>query len=267
MKSLLLCIVLGVFGSAAGAGIPITVESIAGVFNSRMGGCVFMDCSSNEAVRYNPAVTAERLTPCSTFKIWNTLLGLELKLIASPDEPFWTWDGEARSIADWNRDLSLKEALRVSCVPAFQGLARNIGPERMQAWIDTLGYGDRDISAGIDIFWLPRESKKSIQISPDEQAALIRNLLKGSLPVSEHSRTVLAEMLTVSTTPVGTLYGKTGTGPLLGVEPAVNIGWFVGSVQSGTRLISFACLLKGENVMGKDAKAIVETILTRNGLL
>ena len=48
----------------------------------------------------------------------------------------------------------------------FQELARKLGAGRMQEWIDTIGYGDRDTSAGVDLFWLPAPGHKSILISP-----------------------------------------------------------------------------------------------------
>ena len=115
------------------------------------------------------------MAPCSTFKIWNTLIGIESGIISSPDQPFYQWDGEKRSISAWNRDLTLREAFQASCVPAFQNLARQIESERMQYWLDRIEYGDRDTSAGIDVFWLPSKGRKTILISPTEQAQLVKS--------------------------------------------------------------------------------------------
>lgn len=215
-------------------------------------------CSSGECVRFNPVGCSEKLPPCSTFKIWNTLIALENGLIASPGDPFYKWDGEIRSIPDWNRDLNLKEAFRVSCVPAFQDLARKIGPERMKDWIGKIGYGDQDISAGIDVFWLPAAGRKTILISPEEQARLIVSLVTGKLPFSGKSLSVLKEIMIVKKTDHGILYGKTGS--------AVNdsgryvMGWFVGYVENNGETYAFSCAVKGENLMGKDARSIVENI-------
>jgi beta-lactamase class D len=89
-------------------------------------------------------------------------------LIEGPDDPWYQWDGVHRDIDGWNQDLTLRKAFRVSAVPAFQILARQIGPERMQKYIDQMEYGSKDISAGVDIFWLPRPEKISIMISADE---------------------------------------------------------------------------------------------------
>ena len=61
----------------------------------------------------------------------------------------------------------------MSCVPAFQALAHRIGPQTMQRWLDRLGYGDRDLSAGIDVFWLPAPGRKTLLISPYESVDLV----------------------------------------------------------------------------------------------
>lgn len=226
-----------------------------------------MDCLSDEIIRYNPNEMKMPITPCSTFKIWNTLIGLESNLISSPDEPFYTWDKEKRAISDWNRNLSLKEAFSVSCVPAFQNLARKIGPEIMQKWMNTIQYGNCDISSGVDDFWLPRDNKKAIKISPEEQAMLIRKLITGQLPFSKKSQKILKEVMVVTKTSKGTFYGKTGSGRDLDGNPARNVGWFVGYVESGRKIISFSCVVKGNKLSGKDSKRIVETILKKNDLL
>lgn len=268
MKSLIyMTAFLSILSFSAAAEISIAEKSIRDAFANRNGGCVFMDCKSDSIIRYNPSETVKRITPCSSFKIWNTLIGLECNIITSPNEPFYKWDGEKRSIPDWNKDLTLKDAFSVSCVPAFQNLARRIGAENMQKWIDTIHYGDCDISSGTDIFWLPKENKKSIKISPEEQANLIRRLVTGQLPFSKKSQMVLKEIMTVSATSDGTIYGKTGTGTDIDGNPKQNIGWFVGYAESGSKTYSFACIVRGENLMGKDARNIVETILKQNGLL
>ena len=54
----------------------------------------------------------ERMAPCSTFKIWNALIGLESGIIASADEAFYRWDGQTRAIPAWNKNLTLKEAFQ-----------------------------------------------------------------------------------------------------------------------------------------------------------
>lgn len=228
--------------------------------------CVFVDCNSGEIITPDSAVINVRYTPCSTFKIWNTLIGAECRIVKSADDPFYTWDSIPRFLPAWNKNLTLKEAFQVSCVPAFQALARKIGNERMGKWISILNYGDKDISSGIDDFWLPREGKKSITISPLEQAHLIRNLVKGELPFNQKAQSILKEIMVIAATSKGICYGKTGSGANLNGHEKQSIGWFVGYVTGGKRTYSFACLVKGEQVSGKDAKGIIEAVLRKSGL-
>ncbi len=234
-------------------------------FGGLAGALVVIECSSGHTTTYRPDVADTRLPPCSTFKIVNALIGLETGIIASPDEQFYQWDGVERSIPAWNRDLTLREAFQASCVPAFQNLARQIGPERMQSWIDKFGYGNHDISAGIDVFWLPSKGRNTILISPTEQARLMQRIVAGEVPFSKQSLAVLKELMFIKETGKGLLYGKTGSGT--DEQGTFVLGWFVGYVESKGKTYVFACAAQGDNVMSKDARAIVESFLKEQGLL
>lgn len=240
-------------------------STIGEVFADREGAFVLIECSSGIVTTFNPQLASKPFPPCSTFKIWNALIGLENHVIASPDESFYHWDGIERSFPSWNKDLTLKEAFQVSCVPAFQNLARQIGQEQMQRWIDQIGYGNRDISAGIDVFWLPSNGRNTILITPTQQAELMRKVVVGDLPFSQTSLSVLREMMFIRKTGRGTLYGKTGSGT--DDRGTFVLGWFVGYVVSNGQTHTFAFIAEGENVMGKDVRAMGETILERQGLL
>jgi len=225
---------------------------------------VIYNRSSGTAINVNPAISYRRLPPCSTFKIYNTLIGLELGLLKRADESWYKWDGVHRDIDGWNHDLTLREAFRVSAVPAFQILARHIGPERMKEYIDRINYGTKDISSGVDTFWLPIPGKSSIVISADEQVALLNKLLDGVLPFSEKNISILRDIMQVTETEKGTLYGKTGSG----TDSNGQVGWFVGFLESKGTTYIFACnITGGENPSGKVARAIVENVLKSQGIL
>lgn len=251
--------------AACGQTLTVPESVVSGAFAGRKGALVLIDCASDATSDFRPEASSEKLAPCSTFKIWNTLIGIETGVIKSADEAFYKWDGETRAIPEWNKDLTLKEAFQASCVPAFQNLARRIGSVRMQGWLDRIGYGDRNMSAGADAFWLPAKGRKTILITPGEQARLMCRLVTGKLPFSEHSLTVLREVMTCRKTDRGVLYGKTGSGA--DDNGTYNLGWFVGFVESGGRTQAFACAVKGEGVQGRDARAIVERVLEARGLL
>lgn len=244
---------------------PIPEAVVESAFAGGTGTLVLIDCASDTILMFYPEMASEKLPPCSTFKIWNTLIGLEEGVLSAPEEIFYHWDGETRFIPEWNRDLTLKEAFQASCVPAFQNLARKIGPQQMQFWIDRMGYGDRDLSAGIDVFWLPAPGRKTLLISPEEQAKLICRLISGKLPFSGKSQSVLKKLMTLQKTERGILYGKTGSGTQIAGK--FDLGWFVGYVESHGKTYAFACAIQGDGMTGKKARALVETILTKQGLL
>ena len=243
----------------------ISESLVRKAFSGRQGAFVLIECSSGAVTTFHPRMAEKPLPPCSTFKVWNALIGLESGIISSPDEAFYQWDGVKRAFPAWNRDLTVKQAFQASCVPAFQNLARRIGPVRMQTWIDRIGYGDQDISAGIDVFWLPAKDRRTILISPAQQAELMRKLVTGQLPFSRASLSVLRKIMRTRKTDRGILYGKTGSGA--NNTGTFVLGWFVGYVTSNGRTYAFACTVQGENAMGKDARTVVETILEKQRLL
>ena len=96
--------------------------------------------------------------PASTFKIVNSLIGLQTGIIDN-DSMVIKWDGKVRRVPEWNQDLSMDRAFRVSAVPYFQEVARRIGKDTMQQWLDTLHYGTTAIKTKIDTFWLDNSLK------------------------------------------------------------------------------------------------------------
>jgi len=191
-------------------------------------------------------------------------MGFELGLIKDPDAPWYKWDGVHRDIDDWNRDLTLSEAFLVSAVPAYQILALQIGAEKMKKYIDQIDYGSKDISPGIDIFWLPKPGRTSITISADEQVALLNRLLDGKLPFAEKNVAALKDVMKATATEKGTLYGKTGSGTSVDGE----LGWYVGFLESNGTTYVFACnITGGEDPSGKSARSIVENVFRSQGLL
>jgi beta-lactamase class D len=253
----------GAIGIAMSA--PLPLAPIQKAMKDRRGAFVIIDCASGEITDFDPKASAEKLPPCSTFKIWNALLGLEEGILSSPEQPFYQWDGVNRDIAAWNKDLNLRDAFQASCVPAFQNLADRLGADRMNRWLDTIGYGDKNTSAGLDVFWLPAPDRRTILISPREQAALLHKLVSGKLPIKTTSLQTLKHLMRVRETPAATLYGKTGSGTLS--ADGTQLGWFVGFVESCERCFAFAAAVQGTDAGGAETRSLVETILLDLNLL
>src|SRR5262245_59178907 len=64
---------------------------------------VLLDLKAGTALRYNAEQCAKRLPPCSTFKIPNSMIGLETGVIRDLDHVF-RWDGKKRWREAWNQD-------------------------------------------------------------------------------------------------------------------------------------------------------------------
>jgi beta-lactamase class D len=186
------------------------------------------------ALRLHPERAAERLPPCSTFKIPNSLIALTAGAVSRNNNRI-AWNPERDPKQEWwpegwDQDQDMPSALRRSAVWYYRELARRIGAERMQAQLDRMDYGNRDISGGIDRFWL----SSSLTISADEQVDFLGRLATGGLGfLPEHERYVAdALVMERGTEPGGAwrLVAKTGSCTLAG-DPARWVGWLVGWIE------------------------------------
>ena len=164
--------------------------------------------------------------PASTFKIVNALIGLQTGKISN-DSMVIKWDGIKRTRDEWNQDLNMYNAFRVSAVPYFQEVARRIGKDTMQLWLDSLRYGSQKIKTTIDSFWLDN----SLKIKPDEELGLIKRLYFHQLPFfKSYQETVKKAMLFENNTNYRLGY-KTGWGFR---ENGHALGWVVGWVEENS---------------------------------
>jgi beta-lactamase class D len=178
--------------------------------------------------------SGEAKLPASTFKIPNSLIALETGVVADPDKDVFKWDGVTRSIEAWNKDHTMRSAIAVSAVPVYQEIARRIGQERMQKYVDLFDYGNRDIGGGIDQFWLTG----NLRIDPIQQVDFVDRLRRGVLPVSQRSQDQVRDILPVTKVGDATIHAKSG---LLGAEAGKpSLGWLVGWAEKGAEQTVFA---------------------------
>jgi len=199
--------------------------------------------------------------PASTFKIINSLIGLQTGKIVN-DSMIIKWDGQDRSRAECNADLSMYQAFRLSCPAWYQEAARRIGRDTMQQFLDTLAYGNKKISA-IDTFWLDN----SLKIRPDEQLGLVKELYFNKLPFFRtHQETVKKAMLWENNSNYSLSY-KTGWGV---TEKGTHLAWVVGWIEENKHpyffVLNFETLQKGVNVVATREK-ILKGILSQLGFM
>lgn len=194
-------------------------------------GCfAIMDNGTGEFTVYNLARYRDSAyLPASTFKIVNSLIGLQTGRITS-DSMVIPWDGVTRSRAEWNKDLNMHDAFRVSSVPYYQEVARRIGRDTMQFWLDTLHYGagKKDtlfkIKGAIDSFWLDN----SVKITPDENLGLVKKLYFNELPFFKLYQEKVKNAMLFENNANYKLAYKTGWGF---TEKNHALGWVVGWIE------------------------------------
>lgn len=185
---------------------------------------------------YNMAFDTMRFTPASTFKIVNSLIGLQTGAITNENMVI-KWDGIKRSNDKWNKDMDMKEAFKVSCVPYYQEVARRIGRDTMKTWLDSISYGNKDISGPIDSFWL----NNHLKISPDEQLGLLKKLYFDQLPFRKSVQQSVRDVMLQEDNTAYKLSYKTGWGF---DEQKANIGWITGWIEENRHVYFFTLLIK-----------------------
>ncbi len=196
-------------------------------------GCfVLYDLQQDQLIISNPERCTTSFLPASTFKVLNSLIALETG-VATGKDFLIKWDGTDHGSAGWNRDHTLESAFKASAYWYYQELARRIGQERMQHWLNLADYGNKNLNGGIDQFWL----KGDLRITPVEQTRFLTKLVKETLPFSKANQQLVKEMMTEIDS-VGYRFGaKTGWAIL---DDKTNIGWLVGFIQKDGKWYTFA---------------------------
>lgn len=216
--------------------------------DNKVEGCFTMLSNSDGKVTvYNLKMDTTRYTPASTFKIVNSLIGLETGVI-SDEKMVIKWDGIKRWNNDWNKDLTMEQAFKVSSVPYYQEVARRIGRDTMQLWLDSLNYGNKNIGDKIDSFWLDNHLK----ISPDEQLGLVKRLYFDQLPFQKRTQQIVRDVMLQEDNTSYSLSYKTGLGL---DESKSSVGWLIGWIEENKHPYFFVTMVKSADA-ATDIKAV-----------
>ena len=237
-------------------------------FNDVNGTAIFYYPESDTYAVYQKELSEKRSSPCSTFKIFSTYVGLDTGVIQMNDS-VRTWNGTAYWYEPWNRDIGLPDAFRQSCVWYYRQVIDDIGQPVMQAYIDEMNYGNRDISdwqgdlnereplAELKGFWL----ESSLKISPKEQIQVLRRIMEHP-EKGELANTLKLLMLTRDDAATELkVYGKTGFGRVDGKNTDA---WFVGLYEKNGKTAYFALRLDDPDnprATSDKAKAIALSII------
>jgi len=191
------------------------------------GTVVISSLNGDETYIYNNERAIKRFIPASTFKIPNTLISLEERVIKDEFETI-KWDGKIRSYSPWNKDQTLQSAISVSCVWCYQKFAKEIGNNKYLIYLKKIHYGNEQTGSNVSTFWLEGD----IKISAIEQINLLKKLYKNELPFEQKYINITKKILIVKDTKNYIIRAKTGW--------SGKIGWYVGYVEVKNKVWFFA---------------------------
>ena len=203
--------------------------------------------------------------PASTFKIVNSVIALHTG-VATDEKMIIPWDKVVRPVAAWNQDLTMIDAFKASAVSWFQELARRIGKDTMQYWLDSMGYGRQFkkpviTAENIDTFWLDN----SVKVSADEQLGLIKKLYFDQLPFQKRAQRLVREMMLQENNSNYKLSYKTGWGT---TNSGHALGWIVGWIEENNHVYLFVLNVESPDKnydMSTVRLKILKNILTQHG--
>ncbi len=257
--------------TAADAEAEIIEVDWSDYFEGMNGAAVIYDPAENCYRIFNRELADVRRSPCSTFKIISSLIGLENQIIV-PEDSVREWSGEVFWNDDWNKDINFEEAFRASCVWYFREVIDEIGADTIETELEKLQYGNCDISdwegrlntnnnnRALTGFWI----ESSLKISPREQTEVMERIFGDEAVYSRQTQDQLKQvMMSLEQTEEGTLiYGKTGMGKAEGV---VVDAWFTGFADTDGKRVYFCVYLgesQRENVSSARAKEIAIELIS-----
>ncbi|ENV02983.1 MULTISPECIES: OXA-213 family carbapenem-hydrolyzing class D beta-lactamase OXA-305 [Acinetobacter] len=173
--------------------------------------------------------------PASTFKMLNALIGLEHHKATTTE--IFKWDGQKRLFPDWEKDMTLGDAMKASAIPVYQELARRIRLDLMTKEVKRIGFGNADIGSKVDNFWLVGPLK----ITPEQETQFAYKLANKTLPFSKNVQEQVQSMVFIEEKNGRKIYAKSGWG--WDVEPQV--GWLTGwVVQPQGEIVAFSLNLE-----------------------
>ncbi|MER3498783.1 MAG: class D beta-lactamase [Chitinophagaceae bacterium] len=168
--------------------------------------------------------------PGSSFDIVTALVGLQTGKIFN-EKMVVNWDGVSREDSNWNKDLTMVDAFKSSAPFYFPQIARQIGKDSMEFWLNQLKYGAATdtqkvkIKTTVDSFWIDN----SLKILPDQQLGFIKNLYCSQLPgIYRPYQEMVKAIMSQEERSTYKLSYKTGWGQN---EKGEQIGWVCGWIE------------------------------------
>lgn len=232
--------------------------------------CTLLVDARSGAVLMEHGTCNERVTPASTFKIAISLMGYDSGFLVDEHTPALPFrKGYPDWLPSWKQTTDPTSWIANSIVWYSQQVTRSLGEGRFARYTHEFRYGNEDVSGdpgehnGLTNAWL----SSTLEISPTEQVAFLRKVVRRQLPVSVRAYEMTARITRVTVLPSGwEVHGKTGTGFRHKADGSPDreheLGWFVGWATKGSRSVVFAYLIRDEG-----RESIYAGLRARDGFL
>jgi len=222
--------------------------------NGINGAVIISSLNNDKKYIYNNSRAEKRYIPASTFKILNTLIALDQKVINNENDII-KWDGKKRFYSPWNQDQTLKSAISISCVWCYQKFARKIGNKNYLNYLNKNHYGNEKTGSELATFWLDGDLK----ISTYEHIEFLQNLYNNNMAFQQKHMNITKEILTVEKTNTYIIKAKSGW--------AKKIGWYIGYVETKNDVWFFALNADIERSQLKYRKEIIMNALKLKSII
>jgi beta-lactamase class D len=188
--------------------------------------------------------------PGATFDIILSLVGIQTGVVKDDS-----------AIVFAGGPLTLRQAFRSADDLGFRELAPRIGKDTLKRWIDSLGYGNKDLGQADSSFW----SDNRLKITSDEQLGLIKKLYFDQLPFFRRTQLLTRRMIPAENNSNYQLYYKTAQGTK---EDGHAIGWVLGWVEENKHPYFFVISLESPDPTANlpaTGLSIAKGILTQLG--
>jgi beta-lactamase class D len=215
------------------------------------GSFTMLDNATGQVTVYNLADDTSRFAPGASFDLMTALVGLETGVI--PDEKYKIQMNDSTAI-------SAVDAFKQRNKIAFSAVAQEIGSDKFQNWIDSMGYGNRKLGNLQDVTW----PNLTMKISPDEQLGLMKRLYFDQLPFRKSVQETLRNWMLEENNSAYRLSARTASvNDVSGAQ-----GWYVGWIEENRHVYFFVTLVKKKQAtenLDVVAQKVNRTILEHYG--
>ncbi|HLD51958.1 MAG TPA: penicillin-binding transpeptidase domain-containing protein [Sediminibacterium sp.] len=252
MRKLLVILNVGLFFAACSPNNVQVNEEIGKYFDSTgvKGTFALFDNGTGDFTIYNlNRYKDSAYSPASTFKVVHSLIALETGVVS-----------DEKMTIQLDSAVTMETAFKNSIVPYYQEVARRIGKDTMQFWLDSLQYGNHSIGKSIDSFWL----NNTIKLTPDEQLGIMKRLFFNQLPFQKRTHEIVKRMMLRESNANYQLSYKTG---LTYNENGDQLGWVIGWIEENKHPYFFVLNMEApSNISLVDARILLlKKILSNQG--